>query len=1146
MLSRIIGMLGAGLLVLALTCPVVQAGKLEDVKAASAALRKATALIKKGKPRQALRYCKKAVALSRRALGSRHKTTKKLLVTLGTVYRTAGAAERDERLLRRSVNILETQLGKGHVEVAQSLNKLATLYRDQGRNTEAEPLFQRCLGIWEARRGRDHPDVAVALNNLATLYQDQGRYAAAEPLLRRSLQIREARRGPDHPEVATALNNLARLYQDQGRYAEAEPLYQHSLRIQETGRAPNLLAVATILSNLAGLYKDQGRFAAAEPLYQRSLRIREGRLGKDHPDVANSLNNLATLYENQGRYAEAEALFRRSLRLWENKLGKEHPTVATALGNLAVLYKEQGRYTEAEPLQRRSLKIRETRLGRDHPDVAIALSNLALLYENQGRYAEAEALYRRSLQIREARLGKDHPDVALSLNNLAGQYDNQRRYAEAEPLYRQCLRIWEAKLGQDHPLVATCLNNLGLLYDNQGRYAEAEPLYRRSLQIRKAQLGEDHPAVATCLNNLALLYRAQGRYAEAEPLYRRSLQIREAQLGKDHPAVAASLNNLLTFHGSKERWAEAADAADRARRLLRRHVQHVLPGLSESQQLTFLKIHDENTFHIALSLGLLRGRADPGLRVRSAGWVLNGKALTQQSLAERALLAHAGANLDGRKTARQLLDVRSRLAALRLSSFTVAEETRRRQQLEQLTRQEQQLAKSLALALGQAARQHPWIEVAEVRRALPRGGVLIDIVRFDVWNFRAKGKERRWQPPRYVAWVIPAQAEQDVQVVDLGPAATIDKAIQATRRALRQAPEQIRTRGEGAAEQELRQPLQALARLVLHPLLDHVGPAERWVISPDASLWLVPWAALPLPNGKYALEEHSIRYVVSGRDLVLAPVQGKAGRALVLADPDYDLRMRRGKESGGLRSVPLRGGLPQVKRLQGTADEARAITPSLTRYCQGKPRVYTGQQALEGVIKKAARPRVLVLSTHGFFLEDQDEAVAPLPAQDGDRGVALPARPRPTSKKARVLENPLLRCGLLLAGCNRGKETLKATGDDGVLTGLEIVGCDLRGCELVVLSACDTGVGEVRNGEGVAGLRQAFQLAGARSVLATLWQIPDRETARLMRDFFGKLAGGQGKAEALRAAQLALLKARRDRSRAAHPFFWAAFTLTGQ
>jgi CHAT domain-containing protein len=295
---------------------------------------------------------------------------------------------------------------------------------------------------------------------------------------------------------------------------------------------------------------------------------------------------------------------------------------------------------------------------------------------------------------------------------------------------------------------------------------------------------------------------------------------------------------------------------------------------------------------------------------------------------------------------------------------------------------------------------------------------------------------------------------------------------------------------------------------------------------------------LPLPDGRYAVEAHTIRYVTSGRDLLRSePTERVSGPALVLADPDYD-----GPAAvQGVSAPPTRtrnpissGKLPRFTRLPGTALEAATVAPALKRLTDRPPEVKTGRAATEEAAKAARGPRVLVLSTHGYFLPDQEAAVPEFFA--GAPRTAL-------SKAGKPLENPLLRCGLALAGANyKGPRTDGA--EDGILTGLEVVGCDLAGTELVVLSACETGLGQVNVGEGVAGLRQAFHLAGAKAVLASLWRVPDRQTAELMSGFFAELEQGGDQAAALRRAQLRLIRARRELDGAAHPLYWAAFTLT--
>jgi CHAT domain-containing protein/tetratricopeptide (TPR) repeat protein len=1056
--------------------------------------------------------------------------------------------------LERALELAPTVFGREHESTAAILNNLANLYKDMGQYGKAEPLYRRSLGIKESRLGKDHLEVAISLYNLANLYYATGQHAQAEPLFCRSLAITESRLGKDHPDVAIPLNGLAILYSAMGQYGKAEPLYRRSLDIREIKLGKDHPDVAHSLNGLANLYSDMGQYEMAEPLYRRSLDIRETKLGKDHPDVANSLNDLANIYKDMGQYGKSESLYRRSLKIYEAKLGEDHPNVASTLDNLANLYRGMGQYGKAEPLFRRSLKIREVKLGEDHPDVAVTLNNLANLYKYIGKSAQAEPLLRRGLKIMEVKFGKDHPKVAATLNNLATHYMDMGQYGKAEPHLRRSLEIYEAKFGKDHLHVAASLVNLAIVYHEMGQYEKAEPLYRRGLEIREAELGKDHPDIAPVLYSLAVHYAHIGQYAKAEPLYRRCLEIREAKLGKDHPDVALTLNNLAMLDAHRGRWDAAADLMDRQRRVEAHHVARVLPILAAAEQLKFLETLDNKRAN-ALSLGLVR-RDQQAIRLMSAAWLLNAKGVAQETLTQRALLERDAIDPARRGIIQELTGVRQQQAALALGVPKPGQEAARSRQLRDLAERQQHLEQQL-LQAGALPSPPEWVELNDVRAALAADTVLISIARFPVSNFgRSRKKwEKDYLPERYAAWLIPPAGKGDVKIIDLGDADKIDAAVRTVRVQLRDAQDPtptnnpIRVKGEPDAEKELLQALQRLAMLTLQPLLAEVGDARDLILSPDGALWLVPWAALPTADGKYAIENYTIRYAISGRELLAKPSTVKQEPPMVLADPDFDLGLSDARVAAmellgrklppsDFRGLTTASALPLVGRLPGTAREADAIKPGLEKFARQEPWIYKGKNALEAVVKDFHSPKVVVLATHGFFLEDQEAKTSdrPGPREEGSL----------LTKEGKMLENPLLRCGLLLAGCNDRESQRGSNDEDGVLTGMEIVGCDLRGTELVVLSACETGLGQVNNGEGVAGLRQAFQLAGARSVMATLWQVPDRDTALLMIDFFDNLAKKQSKAEALRNAQLARIKARRDRNGAAHPFFWAAFTITGQ
>lgn len=1118
--------------------------------------RKAKALKAEAKSREALRYYEEALRTIPEVFGANHENTGIILNQIGNTYIDMGEYAKAEQVHRRVLAFRESMFGRDSSEVGESLNNLGIVYMEMGEYVKAEQVYQRSLGIYERVSGKDSTDVADLYDNLGNVYWRRSELEKARAMHSRGLAIREARLGKNDIKVAQSLNALGLIYADGGEDAKAEPLLRRSLAISEATLGKEHPLTSDYLNNLGYVAWHQLHYAQAEAFFLRSLQIREKVLGKDHPVIGASVGNLAQLYLDMGQYAKVEPLQRRSLAIYEAKLGKDHPRVASGLNNLALMYRALGEFARAEPLLRRSLAIKEAKFGKDNPAVADALNNLGLLLKDMGQHAKAIPLFERSLQISEAKLGKNHPSVAQTLNNLGVVYLEQREYAKAEPLFQRSLELREAQLGKNNVAVAMNLNNLANLYRLSGNLDKAETLNRRALEIKETQLGKDHPDVAASLNNLANVYGDRGEYARTEPLLRRSLEIREAKLGKDHPEVANAYANLGMTMAAEKKWDEAADLFQRERRCVRRHVARVLPSLSPAEQSNFLLATDQSSFHIALMLGWERRGEKPGktdLNELSAGWVLNGKAVADEALAARALLERDDADPQRRPIVVELRSLRQERAGLALAVPKPGEEKARQQHLETLERRQLDLEKQLAQLGGLAEpRGDPWVDIAEVRKSLPADSVYIDIIRFRPYNFTAKAGDIYWRDERFAAWVVPPAGKGAVRIIDLGEAKKIDDAVSAVRAEFRAAQDPDRSKNpvaldEGAAEKVMRGKLGALARLALHPLLAEIGNAKEWVISPDASLWLVPWAALTLPDGSYAVEKYTLRYVISGRDLVQSPVRVAAKQPLIFADPDYDLN------AAGCRAVveelienraadserkffTTSSQLPRVARLPGTAAEAKAVQPLLQVYAGGEPWTYRGKYAQEAVFKSSKNPKVLLLSTHGYFLEDQ--VVAPADKTAGTEATAA------RTKQGNALENPLLRCGLLLAGCNDRGPRL-ASDEDGVLTGLEIVSSDLRGTELVVLSACETGLGDVRNGQGVAGLRQAFQLAGAQTVLATLWQVPDRDSALLMIDFFTNL-GKQKKAEALRSAQLARIKARRERGGNAHPYFWAAFTITGQ
>ena len=907
------------------------------------------------------------------------------------------------------------------------------------------------------------------------------------------------------------------------------------------------LAILVMMNGLLSFAKEQDDYD------ELTLRIKE--LSKE----AETLNELADLYMDRGEYDKAESLYRRSLQIREKVLGPDHPDVATVLDNLGVLYDSLADYPKAELLLKRALEIRKGSLGSDHPKVAVSLTNLGFLHEHLGDYVSAERHYKRALEIGEKALGSNHPDVATILSRVGEMYISLMDYQKAEPPLERALAIRVESLGSSHPKVAKRLDALAQVNEGLGKFPEAQSLYQQALDIYEKAFGPYHPQIATTLQNLAVLYDYQGDFEKGQHLYLRAIAIDEKALGKDHPEVAIELVNLALSYAGSGNYRKSLETFIKANKIQMKKIDTILSFTSERQKLSCLKEVDWgfNGFFTLVANHLSSDRE----AVREAANIV---------LQKKGIVLESQIRLHSKSVGEKnpaLLGLFQNLQRLREQIATLSFQKPNRGNINALRTQIDKLKEEKELLEGQLARfsQEYHFEkriaratVDDLAQYLPKGSVLIDFTKPQFLDFQAKREEGLYGPRHYLAFLIYPAGEGDLQLFDLGEAEDIDKVITSFKREI----QQLQGIGRlGSQNTKLKESSSKLYDLVFSPLRPSVGGRSRIFISPEGDLNLVPFEALVQKNGRYLVEDFTISYVTTGRDVLAADRQEREKRdAVILADPDFDLKStqtvgeqgdrssierahrtkrphNRSSEMGQLHFPPL----PMTKR------EGYAIFKTLKDELRVLPVLYMKGKALEEVLKAVQSPLILHIATHGFFLRDQTQAFA---EEARDQEVST--------------ENPLLRSGLALAGANTvlAAHTEGEDFEDGILTAEEVCGLNLQGTDLVVLSACETGLGDVKIGEGVFGLRRAFIQAGARTLVTSLWRVSDESTVNLMEDFYKNLKT-MDKGEALRQAQLKLMRSDKETDRqrgvggiskgksigktidTSHPYFWAPFIVIG-
>lgn len=789
--------------------------------------------------------------------------------------------------------------------------------------------------------------------------------------------------------------------------------------------------------------------------------------------------DLGLLYATMGRYNSAEYYTTEALTIREQTLGKNSKAYATSLNNIAVLYQEMARFNESEQYFEQALTTVKTQYGDASQEYAIVLNNHAILLAEIGRVDQAVTKLNTAIFILDNLKTKG----TLTRNkvgfqsNLALLYQQTQKFTEAEAIY---LKL-EKSLGSKDPFYAGVLNNLALLYIQMNQLDKVEGYLKRSADVYKERFGAQNPNYAKALNDLGNFYRMQGRYAEAEQKLNESLAIRATALDTNHPDYVKSQEDLAILYWKKGDLAKADASYKIAMDKSLDFINRYFPPMSEAEKTKYWEVLQPR-FQRYYNYCLEASATNPAVLQTLFDYQIATKGLLLNSTnkIKKAILASGNAELI--KDYLAWLDKKETLA--RYYSLSKEDLANQKIDLAGLEKEANDMERSLsqrssAFSQGYSAEQVTYTKIAAV---LADQDAVIEFIRIRAFDkdFTADSK--------YAALVLTKGAAPKLIVLDNGNQLETRYA-KFYRNAIQQRSEDNYSYDQFWAK--------------LDPAL--TGKKNLY-ISADGVYNQLSLSTLKKPGGDYLLNRFDLVLVGNARDVIslkTAKTTPSNKNAFLLGFPDY----------GG----------DAVATLPGTKVEVESIA-RLLKTGGYQPVSYQQKTATEATIKSLKGQSVVHIATHGYFQPDVEQVTAGVHQENAKN-------------------NPLLRSGLLLAGAS---PTLKGevlpnleSNDNGVLTAYEAMNLALDGTDLIVLSACETGLGDVRAGEGVYGLQRAFLVAGAKAMVMSLWKVDDAATQLLMTNFYTNLTKGMPKAKAFKQAQLQLMAKYKE------PYYWGAFVMMG-
>lgn len=978
-------------------------------------------------------------------------------------------------------------------EYVETYNYLGSAYNSLNQMQEAEAAIREALAAARDLFGEQSMVAIEQLQDLAIILKDRNLFSDSEKYYKESGALIKKMLGDKNIKYAYSINSLANMYRQSNNYKKALEEYTQYKNLLLSFVTEQSLEYALLLTNLGFTYEGLGNPTEAEKLHLQSAKIIAKIIGTQNVEYGWKLKNLGDLYQATGNAVEAEKKYEEVKNIFRLVYGESDSRYANSLKNLAQIKIALDKPKEAEQLLVKAVEINQKNKDDHFGSYFRSVENLQEFYMSFGRYADAITQLNTIIPLMATKWGKGL-DYANNLIRKGIAFGAQNNYDSASYYLLAGLPILEEHLPPNHANVLAARNQLGTIALRQFKYAEAEKQYRYCAEQYKIAGNENTSVYASSLNNLALALAEQHDYGQAEKLLSQSLAI-DSRL-KDHIGIDFSRLNLAKIYLANRQWAAAET---NFRQALESRLNYLLSNfyfLSDHEKAQYWRA---NRFFVDYfqSFAVQRASTNPAILQEFYNLQLNTKGIllsTSNKIKKRILSSGDSAmvNMYFRWHA-----LREQLAQLYSLSPTELKNKKARQ--DSLENQAQVTEKELNISADDLekdkGKKATW---RDVQKILSADEAAIEIVRV---------KHHTTHPTDsvlYAALILTAETKTDPLLAIIPNGNLLEgRALKYYKNAItNQLDDRLSYKNYWA------------------PIQSFIENKKRIYLSLDGVYHSINLNTLHHADGKFLVDEKNITLLANTRDLLFLKNKKKTAftkaNAVLLGYPKYFLGKDKViKKIDSQRDVDVarlsdedRSGIAE---LPGTKDEIQKIN-SILQTQQWKIDELIDEQATETSVKEAAQPRLMHIATHGFF-----------------------------SDATATGTDPMLRAGLLFTGAaNYFQDKINVGTDDGVLTAYEASNLNLDNTEMVVLSACETGQGEVQNGEGVYGLQRAFQTAGAKSILMSLWKVDDTATQDLMTTFYQNWMAGKSKAEAFRQAQLTI------KNKYGNPYYWGAFVLMGE